>query len=57
MDTNNKPRNNSVFGVLFIGCMFMGLGVGLLTGYLKVGIFMGMAVGLIAALAFKASGK
>ena len=45
METDNKPRNNSILGVLFVGCMFIGMGAGLLAGHLTAGLFIGMGVG------------
>lgn len=53
MQSDNKPRNNSILGVLLVGCMFIGMGAGLLAGQLTAGLFIGMGVGLLAAILMK----
>ena len=34
-------------GVIFVGCMFIGMGVGFLLNHLVVGLFVGMGVGFL----------
>lgn len=53
MSAEKKPRNNSILGVLFAGCMFIGMGAGLLTNHLTAGLFAGMGIGVIAAIVIK----
>ena len=50
---NNKEEKNKVTGVLFTGCMFVGMGVGFLTGHLLPGMFIGMGVGFLASAAYR----
>ena len=38
---------------IFVGCMFIGMGVGYYIGNLLVGMFIGMGVGFIASVIFK----
>jgi hypothetical protein len=56
METNNEVRNkekNKVSGALFVGCMFVGMGIGFFTGYLTAGLFIGMGVGFLASAAYR----
>ena len=50
---NNKEEKNKITGVLFTGCMFVGMGVGFLTGHLLPGMFIGMGVGFLASAAYR----
>ncbi len=47
MNEKNK-KASTVGGVIFIGCMFVGMGMGFYFGQLLPGIFIGMGVGFIA---------
>ena len=53
METNNKEETKKITGVLFVGCMFVGMGVGFLTGHLVPGMFIGMGVGFLASAAYR----
>ena len=54
METNQEKEKNKVTGVLFVGCMFVGMGVGFLTAHLIAGMFIGMGVGFLASAAYRA---
>lgn len=45
---NSKNKKEDVSGLLFVGCMFIGAGIGFLTGHLVVGGAIGMGVGFLA---------
>lgn len=45
---NNKRWNNVGSGI-FVGCMFVGLGIGMYLGQTAVGTLIGMGVGFIAS--------
>lgn len=42
-----ENKYDAAGGVVFVGCMFVGMGVGFLLGQLVVGLFVGMGVGFI----------
>jgi len=44
----NKKRISTIGGVLFIGCMFIGFGLGFYFNRVPTGLFIGMGVGFIA---------
>lgn len=39
--------------VLFVGCMFLGMGIGFLLDQIGAGMFIGMGVGFIASAFYK----
>ena len=53
MRTKNENGKNKITGALFVGCTFIGMGIGFLTHYLSAGLFIGMGVGFLASAAFK----
>ena len=56
MEENNKPQlkeKNKVAGTIFVGCLFLGMGIGFLTGHLVPGLFIGMGVGFIAGAVYR----
>ncbi|HLP18802.1 MAG TPA: hypothetical protein VK174_00800 [Chitinophagales bacterium] len=57
METNQSGDKNKMAGILFVGCMFMGFGIGLLTGHQSAGIFIGMGIGFIAMVVFRMRNK
>ncbi len=54
METNDKKEKDKVTGVLFVGCMFIGMGIGILTKHMPAGLFIGMGVGFLASAAYRA---
>ena len=46
MDRRMKD-NSTVGGVIFVGCMFIGLGIGMLYNKTAVGVILGLGVGFI----------
>lgn len=50
-----EKKGAKIGGLLFVGCMFIGAGIGMLYGNVKVGGAIGMGVGFIAmAIAYLA---
>lgn len=47
MDEKNNINYKSG-GLIFVGCMFIGMGIGYFLGDLKTGLFLGMGVGFLA---------
>lgn len=46
---DDKTKNTStIAGVIFVGCMMIGLGLGILYNKTAVGILLGMGIGFIA---------
>lgn len=45
---DNKKGGSAIGGVVFVGCMFVGAGLGMLYGKVAVGGAIGMGVGFIA---------
>lgn len=43
-----QKQKQTVGGVLFTGCMFIGLGLGFYLDHIVVGLFIGMGVGFLA---------
>ena len=54
MESNTEKEKNKITGVLFVGCMFIGMGIGFLTHHMPAGLFIGMGVGFLASAAFRA---
>ena len=48
MEQNKKKSGTSIGGLVFVGCMFMGWGIGKLYGTAQTGETIGMAVGFFA---------
>lgn len=48
METENK-NNNKIAGTFFVGCMFIGIGVGMYFDKVSIGTLIGMGVGFIAS--------
>ena len=46
---DQKMKNSSAIGgVVFVGCMFIGLGLGMFYHHLVVGLMLGMGIGFVA---------
>ena len=45
---DNKKNVSSIGGVIFVGCMFVGAGIGMLLGNVSAGGAIGMGVGFLA---------
>ena len=43
-----KQNTSTIAGVVFVGCIFIGLGLGLLYNATATGILLGMGIGFIA---------
>lgn len=54
METETTNQKNKVTGVLFVGCMFIGMGIGFLTQHVVAGLFIGMGVGFLASADYRA---
>ncbi len=54
METNNKEETKKITGVLFVGCMFVGMGIGFVLHQMPAGLFIGMGVGFLASAAYRA---
>ncbi|HEY8108680.1 MAG TPA: hypothetical protein VIF43_01595 [Patescibacteria group bacterium] len=53
-----KGKNKGdVSGVAFVGCMFVGLGIGVAFGHSNVGVLVGLGVGFLAMAVLRSQGK
>jgi hypothetical protein len=48
MENEKKKSGSSIGGVVFVGCMFLGAGLGMLNNDTQTGGAIGMGVGFIA---------
>lgn len=48
--TNNKqePKKSGISGLVFVGCLMIGLAIGFLIGNIAAGVLSGLGVGFIA---------
>lgn len=47
-ERNNKEKRRKGFsGIVFVGCMFLGMGIGTLLGHTQAGSFIGMGIGFV----------
>jgi hypothetical protein len=53
MEIQNQNKNK-IAGTIFIGCMFIGIGIGMYFDKMTVGVMVGMGVGFIASAIAKA---
>lgn len=44
---NGEKRRKGFSGIVFTGCLFLGMGIGMLVGHTGGGLFTGMGVGFI----------
>lgn len=47
----HQPNRSGVSGLVFVGCLILGLAVGLFTGNVVVGVMGGLGIGFIAMAA------
>ncbi|MFH1319966.1 MAG: hypothetical protein ABII90_04845 [Bacteroidota bacterium] len=47
MKSENKKLGAKIGGVVFTGCLFIGLGVGKYLGHTSIGLFIGMGIGFL----------
>jgi hypothetical protein len=50
---NQEKNNNKIGGYLFVGCMFIGIGIGMALDKAGIGTMVGMGFGFIAAAVYK----
>jgi uncharacterized membrane protein len=46
---NQDQNYHKVSGVIFVGCMFLGMGIGMIFKQTGIGMFIGMGVGFLAS--------
>ena len=53
MNTENEKKKieNRIGGVVFVGCLMLGIGIGLIKHVVQIGALIGMGVGFIAMAA------
>jgi hypothetical protein len=44
-----QKNNNRLGGAIFVGCMFIGMGIGMYFNRMTVGIMVGMGIGFIGS--------
>ena len=49
--SNQQKNSSNISGIVVGGCMFIGLGIGLLTKHTSTGLFIGLGVGLLGMAA------
>ncbi|MGB3716288.1 MAG: hypothetical protein WA996_17845, partial [Candidatus Promineifilaceae bacterium] len=47
-DEKQKSKKSGTSGLVFVGCLILGLAIGILTGNTAVGLLGGLGVGFIA---------
>ena len=47
-EKGEPKKRKGISGVVFVGCMFAGMGIGFALENLVVGLFIGMGVGFVA---------
>jgi uncharacterized membrane protein len=52
-ENNNKNYANKTAGAIFIGCMFIGMGVGMAMHNTGIGLFIGMGVGFLGSAMYR----
>ncbi|MBL4735869.1 MAG: hypothetical protein JKY18_11145 [Flavobacteriales bacterium] len=48
---------NKVGGLLFVGCLFLGIGIGMYLGDVKIGTMIGLGVGFLVMAATRLKGS
>ena len=57
MENQNNQNSNKISGAVFVGCMFLGIGIGMIYDKVSIGTLIGMGVGFIASAAVKAKNQ
>ncbi|WP_310381978.1 hypothetical protein [Flavobacterium sp.] len=50
---NQKNETNKIAGIIFVGCMFIGIGVGNYMNNTSVGTLIGIGVGFLASAIYR----
>ena len=45
---NQGPKRSGISGLVFVGCLMIGLAIGFLVGHVAAGVIGGLGVGFIA---------
>jgi len=53
MENQEKNNNNKIAGIIFIGIMFIGIGIGKVMGNTSVGTLIGLGVGFLASAIYR----
>jgi len=57
MEPSGDKKNKAVGGLLFVGCFFLGMGIGIYLGKPKVGLMIGLGVGFLVMAATRLKGR
>lgn len=57
INNNDDKNRNKIAGALFVGCMFIGMGIGFLLDRMTGGLFIGMGVGFLASAIYRSQQK
>lgn len=57
INNDNGGEKNKIAGALFVGCLFIGMGIGFFLGKLLPGMFIGMGIGFLTSAAYRATTK
>jgi hypothetical protein len=47
-ETEERKKRKGISGLVFVACLFLGLGIGIGLDWLPAALFIGMAVGFLA---------
>lgn len=54
---NNNKEKDKIGGLLFVGCMFIGMGIGKYMGALSTGTLIGLGAGFLAMAVYRVAKK
>ena len=54
ISAHRKPRGHEIGGIAFVGCIVVGLALGLLLDYVAVGVLFGVGIGFIVMAILRA---